>query len=467
FDLTAPALESNPVIRIHSDPSERVSCTETVYGEFFVGPILSRKEHIPLLKLGPFDEPPSEVPAALHLEGSSRDVPPDWLAWRLTSGDMFYARIAQETIAVRADNTDKNALLLPSNRITSMRQRPDKTFSFRTDTQTVVGRPDERSLSLVLLCDKSTCAVPFKLLDCTDAVPLTSLPPPVLPRPGLTPAQQGMVRLDGGPFIMGRTRGEGMHNELPPHEVTLSPFLMDSCEITVAQFREFVNDTGYKSDAEKEKLAQTWRSPGFTQQDDEPVVCVSWRDAARFCNWRSRKTRLQPCYKFKRRGAEIVSRPERNGFRLPTETEWEYAARSAGKDVIYPWGDETDPEKLVTLANFNPRAGSPRDLWEWTNPVKTFPANRSMLHGMAGNVWEWCQDCYYDKAYSAISRHRNMNPCIKFEDVAGLTMRVMRGGSFHNELDMLRCSSRGGGPPRASNTRVGFRCARNVEAGHQ
>ena len=114
------------------------------------------------------------------------------------------------------------------------------------------------------------------------------------------------------------------------------------------------------------------------------------------------------------------------------------------------------------LANFKQDDPGLQDAWIWTNPVKQYPPNAAGLYGMAGNVWEWCQDWYFDRAYTLMRVRHPKDPCIESEHVSGLTHRAMRGGSFRNPLDMLRCASRGSGIPRAYSNRVGFRCVRSA-----
>ncbi|MBT3192686.1 MAG: SUMF1/EgtB/PvdO family nonheme iron enzyme, partial [Verrucomicrobia bacterium] len=98
-----------------------------------------------------------------------------------------------------------------------------------------------------------------------------------------------------------------------------------------------------------------------------------------------------------------------------------------------------------------------------TNPVKVFPANALGIYGLGGNVWEWCEDWYFAQAYAAMQNRNIGNPCFDSHDATGLTRRVMRGGSFRNDLDLLRCASRGSGHPLAFSNHVGFRCVRNAE----
>jgi formylglycine-generating enzyme required for sulfatase activity len=130
--------------------------------------------------------------------------------------------------------------------------------------------------------------------------------------------------------------------------------------------------------------------------------------------------------------------------------------------VLYPWGDESDPARVINLANFRQGDGRPQDRWVWTNPVRALPPGRAGLYGMGGNAWEWCEDWYFDQAYAAVHPQKPSDPCVRAADVAGLTRKVLRGGSFDGELDLLRCAARGHGTALASASRVGFRCVRNA-----
>ena len=297
-------------------------------------------------------------------------------------------------------------------------------------------------------------------VEAVGAGPVSQMPPALLPA-GPSAVRSDEILVLGGTYQMGRAQGEGSADEVPPVEMSVESFWLANTPVTVAQFEAFVADTGHITDPERTPAAASWRAPGFTQRADAPVVCVSWRDAVRYCNWRSAEAGLKPCYEISRDGQEVVYRPERNGYRLPLEAEWEYAARSGGQDVVYPWGDESDEESVAELANFrgSDAAGDP---WPWTNPVKAFPPSAAGFHDLGGNVWEWCQDIYREDAYAA---------ALRGEGLAGLLnavpgrdeRRVMRGGSFHNGLEFLRCAARGFGFERMNAPRVGFRVARNAE----
>ena len=286
------------------------------------------------------------------------------------------------------------------------------------------------------------------------------LPPSVTSSTSLPPALCGLVHLPGGTFVQGGG-DTAMTDETPKITVTLSPFLLDATEVTYAQFATFVRDSGYETTAEKTGATTTWMNPGFLQQPDDPVVCVSWNDAAEFCNWRSRQSSLQPAYKIKRDGSITTDRAS-DGYRLPTESEWEFAAGGMRK-TAYPWGNTFDTAtSSPPLANFMQRDGEKDDGWRWTNPVNAFPHDPNGLYGMAGNAWEWCEDWYFNRAYDALKNRSPLNPCIQQADVPGLTHRVMRGGSYRNTPDLLRTTSRGNGLPHAYAPHVGFRCARNA-----
>jgi formylglycine-generating enzyme required for sulfatase activity len=134
---------------------------------------------------------------------------------------------------------------------------------------------------------------------------------------------------------------------------------------------------------------------------------------------------------------------------------------AACANTVYPWGN-TFIETKTPHANFMPDSSKEDDGWRWTNPVNAFPADTNGIYGMAGNVWEWCEDWYFNRAYDALKNRPSLNPCILQRDVPGLTHRVMRGGSYRNISDLLRASSRGNGLPQAYAPHVGFRCARNA-----
>ena len=180
-------------------------------------------------------------------------------------------------------------------------------------------------------------------------------------------------------------------------------FYMDVTEVTVGQFKKFLKSSGYKPD-EPIDWEELYKS---SPTDDHPMIYVSWFDAQAYCEW--------------------------TGKRLPTEKEWEFAARGGLKDKEYPWGDEESIAR--EYANFEVVLG--RDQWDYTTaPVGSFRPNGYGLHDMAGNVWEWCEDWYSeDKDY-----------------------RVLRGGSWNLNSSDLRVANRYGYGPTAADYDVGFRC---------
>ena len=181
---------------------------------------------------------------------------------------------------------------------------------------------------------------------------------------------------------------------------------MDVREVTVGQFREFVNQSGYKYGGNWDSVAKY--SPG----DGHPIVEVNWNDAKAYAKWA--------------------------GKRLPTEAEWEYAARGGLAGKRYPWGDEG-----ATAARYGRNTT--------TVVVGSYPANGYGLYDMAGNVWEWCQDRYDENYYRSSSAKNPLGPG------AG-PKRVLRGGSWYDTASSLRVAYRLNRPPYTRDRNFGFRC---------
>ncbi|MGA2033953.1 MAG: SUMF1/EgtB/PvdO family nonheme iron enzyme [Thermoguttaceae bacterium] len=236
--------------------------------------------------------------------------------------------------------------------------------------------------------------------------------------------------------------------------------LLSVHEVTVDNFRQFVKDTRYKTEAEKDrkggwgynpksghcegrKPRYNWRNPGFPQTDDHPVLNVTWNDAVAFCQWLSRK--------------------EGKTCRLPTEAEWEYACR-AGTTTRYSNGD--DPEGLAKVAKVTSDKGrtafpAVQNLMvlqgeddRFTAPVGSFPPNRFGLHDMHGNAWEWCADWYGEDYYSR-------SPVDDPPGPDSGTRRVRRGGGWNSFPLWPRSSFRNWNTPDSRCVNLGLRIARN------
>jgi formylglycine-generating enzyme required for sulfatase activity len=243
-----------------------------------------------------------------------------------------------------------------------------------------------------------------------------------------------MVMIPGGSFEMGSPEGEeGRYpDEGPVHTVKVSPFWMGEYEVTVGQFRAFVDDTGYKTDAERGTLGiegaaviedgkavvkadASWRKPYFPQSDNHPVVNVSWNDAQEFIKWLNGKVKG-------------------GGFRLPSEAEWEYACR-AGTRMPFNTGASISTDEANYDGNYTYGSGEKGVYREKTTPVGTFKPNAWGLYDMHGNVWEWCQDWYQDSYTGAPSNGGTR------ESLAG-SARVLRGGSWYTDPGHCRSAYR-------------------------
>jgi formylglycine-generating enzyme required for sulfatase activity len=237
-----------------------------------------------------------------------------------------------------------------------------------------------------------------------------------------------MVFIPAGEFIMGDNRGDD--DEKPAHKAQVSAFYMDTFEVT---------QKAYESLMEK--------NPSKTKGPDKPVEQVDWYHAVLYCNLRSLKEGLKPCYDAKTLACDFGAA----GYRLPTEAEWEYACR-AGTQSKYAFGD--DPAKLRTHAWFSANAN------QTTHPVGQKPPNPWGLYDMAGNVAEWCQDIYNERYYQQSQSQDPHGPS------AG-NKRVLRGGSWRTSDEGCRSSARNSETPRFADAcfgsdAYGFRCVKRA-----
>ena len=229
------------------------------------------------------------------------------------------------------------------------------------------------------------------------------------------------VRVEAGTFQMGCVPDDPfcLESERPRHEVTLSAFDLMETEVTVGQYDRFVQTIGYARPEE----------PDFPQGRAHPVVHLAWNDAAVFCAWAS--------------------------ARLPTEAEWEYAARGGSDGTIFWWGNQLTRD----YANFGHTeccvgTTGGADTWVNTAPVGSFPANGLGFHDISGNVWEWV-DGWIDDFYTDA-------PVTNPQPSESGRLRVMRGASWLNYPEVWRLSVRLAFSAEAHTSNVGVRCARDV-----
>ncbi len=387
--------------------------------------------------------------ASMDWNGEAEEMPEGCCAWRLTSGDLMVG-------AWQVDPEEETGMPGVASRVRS----PAEAGAARVPAQ-VKGKWPVSRFEIRPWMGGAPMVVPAAQVEAARAEAPARMPP-AIQSAGPSAVWSDEVRLEGGSFRIGRAGGEGPDDEVPPVELFLEAFWVASTPVTVAQFGAFAEGTGFVTDAERVPGGISWRAPGFSQRPEDPVVCVTWREAARYCNWRSAAAGLPSCYEIRRDGKEIVFHPERAGYRLPLEAEWEYAARGGGLEMTYPWGEDADEGSVVARANFQ-LSGAGLDPWPWTNPVKAFEPSKAGLHDMGGNVWEWCQDVYREDAYSGALRGEGMEELLNAAPGRD-ARRVMRGGSYLNSLEHLRCAARGHGLERVGASRVGFRVARNAEA---
>ena len=303
----------------------------------------------------------------------------------------------------------------------------------------------------------------------------------------------GMVLIPSGNFEMGAFNSNGFADEYPKHKVKINSFWMDISEVTNAEFKKFVDETGYITTAEKKVdwdemkkdlppgttkphdslLAPSsllfyytsfpvelndysqwwkftkgvnWKNPwgpdsSIEGKDDFPVVHISWNDAQEYCKWA--------------------------GKRLPTEAEWEYASRGGLERSVYSWGNSPlsmISSKANTWNGSFPNKNSMEDNFEFLAPVKRFPPNGYGLYDISGNVWEWCSDWYdynYYKLFENKIADNPIGPQTSYDpNEPYLAKKVMRGGSFlchESYCSGYRNSMRMKTTPDTSSIHAGFR----------
>ncbi len=283
-------------------------------------------------------------------------------------------------------------------------------------------------------------------------------------------APEGMVPIPGGTFAMGDSLGDGFSYELPVHEVAVSPFYMAETEVTKEEWdavHAWALDHGY-----------FFRQAGSGKAANHPVQYVEWYDAVKWCNARSEREGLTPCY-YVDAGKTTVYRTGRvdienawvrwdaDGYRLPTEAEWEYAARGGAAGLRFSWDDADrishDRANYYAIVSYaydeSYPAGYHPDyrtgVKPYTSPAGAFPANAYGLYDMTGNVREWCWD-RYDAAYYASSPAQDP----RGPDSGG--NRVQRGGAWGNDARQSRAAFRSSYWPDGANYFLGFRTVRTV-----
>jgi len=290
--------------------------------------------------------------------------------------------------------------------------------------------------------------------------------------PSADPVAIEVIELPAGTFWMGAPPGDGYDSdgEGPVHQVTLSPFSIAPTTVTNADYAAFCDATGYVTLAERDRWSfvfggllpddfpathgvvstpwwrqvegSDWRHPAgphttFEDALDHPVVHVTWDDAAAYCRW--------------------------SGTRLPTEAEWECAARGGLDRKRFPWGDDLEPDGTHMMNVFQgafPGENTAADGFAGTAPVRSFPANGLGLYEVTGNVWEWCSD-WFDPATYRESEQRS--PRVNPGGPPGGTHRVMRGGSYlchHSYCTRYRVGARSANTPDSATGNIGFRVAR-------
>ncbi|MDN7246349.1 formylglycine-generating enzyme family protein [Planococcus shenhongbingii] len=285
-------------------------------------------------------------------------------------------------------------------------------------------------------------------------------------------SKEDMVYIPGGHFLMGTDDKDGFpaDGEGPIHKVSVKPFYMDKYAVTNRNFQSFIEETGYVTEAElygwsfvfhlflseavirkaPQKVQHTpwwimveganWKCPegpesGLDRRLDHPVIHISWNDAKAYCKWANK--------------------------RLPTEAEWEFAARGGLEQKKYAWGDELMPDGEhycnIWQGEF-PKSNTASDGFIGTAPTNSYHPNGYGLFNMAGNVWEWCSDWFVKNVNKRGGRYNPAGPHRGEE-------KVMRGGSYlchESYCNRYRVAARTSNTPDSSSGNIGFRCAADL-----
>ena len=283
----------------------------------------------------------------------------------------------------------------------------------------------------------------------------------------------GMLRLEGGLFLMGTDFGQGFpaDGEGPVRKIALDPFFIDTHPVTNESFEEFVKATSYATEAERfgwsfvfrghippgeyDRLVEgtvpgaewwckisgaDWRHPegpdsSYAGRSHYPVTHVSWNDVQHYAAWA--------------------------GKRLPTEAEWEFAARGSLEQKLYPWGDDLTPggRHLCNIwQGVFPVSDTAEDGYAGVAPVNAFPPNGFGIYSITGNTWEWCADWFHPTYHALATRLNPTGPAMG-------QAKVMRGGSYlchASYCNRYRVAARTSNTPDSATTNIGFRCVRDV-----
>lgn len=389
--------------------------------------------------------------------------------------------VLEESPPAEADEPTVTARLeTPQNTKPVDNPAPDDVNSDETGTLTITTTPDSARVRIMNIVEKYTPGMELALNRSYDVLVTGEGYEPFRQQVELKKKQQAvnvsleplntlvpsMIDLPGGTFFMGCSREDSRCEsyEKPRHSVSVPAFSMARTEVTVAQFSQFVRNTGYRTDAEKNAgglsgcyiwsdnggisraaarwewaKGKNWQNPGYPQKSDYPVVCVSWNDANAYAEW--------------------LSKTEGRLFSLPTEAQWEYAARAGNSNAVYAGG--TNPKQLCTHANIADTSLSPsgskwsariacNDRYWFSAPVSSYKPNANGLFDMQGNVWEWVLD-----EWSASFKN---TPLDGKAHAPGATQdRVLRGAAWESDASRSRLSSRSKATTFSRTAMTGFR----------